>query len=243
MTAQVVPYMSQADLFNLNTYIELGFWGAAFAIGMLLFVFCVVKGHIKIIACGPNEGGIREFFGVTLWMAGSGPHLHISGIFAFRKVSFATREVEAEGEANRCKTVFVYSIGIKIRVRKAKDSIRLRVYAAEDLNRGDAENDEAIKQVTSQLTDMTREALEADTAQSEIERVIKDAWGQIELAELHDIPAPYGRSTYGYEIICTWTKKLVERPESEMSRAISGSDLDLHVRAVTSVAAISGRTA
>ena len=174
MTLQVVPYLSQADMLDPNTYKELGFWGATFAISFLVLLFCVAKGHVKIIGCGPIEGGIRELFGITLWKGGSGPHLHIAGIFAFRKVSFAMKEIDAEGEVNRFGTVYIYSIRIKVRVRKTKECIRRRVYDAEDLNRGDAENDEATKQLTTQITDITREVLEANTPQDDIERAIKD---------------------------------------------------------------------
>lgn len=222
MTAQVVPFMSQADFLDPKTYKELGFWGAVFAIGMLLFVFCVIKGHIKIIGCGPNEGGIREFFGITLWKGGSGPHLHISGIFAFRKVSFASREVELKGQVRRGDTVYTFWLTIKVRVRNTKESIRLRVYKAEDLNRTDAENDEAIKQVTSLLQHIARKQFEAGADVDSIEKEIEDEWGKLELAELHGTATDHDRSTYGYEILWTDPQEFVEREFSEIARALRG---------------------
>ncbi len=235
MTVQAAPLLTQSDFLDPDTYKELGFFGAAFAITMLVIVFCVFKGHIKFIACGPNEGGIREVFGITLWKCGSGPHLHISGIFAFRKVSFAFKEIETQDEVNRHGSVFDYSIGVKVRVRNSKESIKLRVYAAEDLNRGDGENDEATRQLTSQLTAIVREVLEADTRPEDIERAVKDYWGKIELDELHGTATDQGRSTYGYEILCVWNRKLVERPQSEMARAIKGSELDHPAPAIAAV--------
>lgn len=242
MTVQVVPFMSQADMFDPNTYKELGFWGAVFAISMLLFVFCVIKGHIKIIGCGPNEGGIREFFGITLWKAGSGPHLHVSGIFAFRKVSFASREVELKGQVRRGGTVYTFWITIKIRVRNTKESIRLRVYKAEDLNRADAENDEAVKQVTSLLQHIARKVLEVGIADEEIEKAVEDEWGKLELAELHGTVSDRDRSTYGYEILWVDLEELVERELSEVARALRNNDAPEAADAVGAVIQFGERT-
>lgn len=251
MITQVVPFLTQADMFDPQTYKELGFKGAAFAISLMLLVFCIIKGHVTIISCGPNEGGIREFFGITLWKVGPGPHLHIAGLFAIRKISLASKQIDVEGEADRLLTVhdlelaseakrnvtvYDFAFGIKLRVRNTKESIGLRVYKAEDLNRRDGENDEATKQVMSQLCHISRVVVEAGTQSRDIERAIMEHWAVIERKELqeaataveHHEPQPEPslepkRSTYGYEILSVDVNKLVERPYSEMARAIRAS--------------------
>lgn len=235
MNAQVVPFLSQGDLLDPMTYKELGLFRAIFALSVLVVVFCIAKGHIKVIACGPNEGGIREFFGITLWKGASGPHLHISGIFAFRKVSFASDEVVLNGKVNRESTVYTFEITINIRVRQTKEGIRRRVYQAVDLNRGDGENDQALKQVTSLLRATVRQILEANTPENELEKTILAHWGQMELAELRGTASDRDRSTYGYEILWINTEELVEREFSEISRALrsnAGSDVSRAVGAV-----------
>lgn len=219
MTLQVVPLLSQGDFLDPKTYQELGWKGAAFAIGALLLVFCVVKGHIKIIGCGPNEGGIREFFGLTLWTVGPGPHLHIAGILPVRKVSFASKQVDLTGSAERNDTVFDYAADINLQVRNDKQSIRLRVYRAEDANRGDAENDEAIRQVGSLLASLIREILERGTDAARVETALKTRWNEIEAQESFESE----RCTFGYGIRSVDLKKLVEREFSEVAQAIKSS--------------------
>jgi hypothetical protein len=233
MVVQAVPYFAQADLLNWETYKELGLWGALFAIGMLLLVFSIAKGHIKIIACGPNEGGIRELFGITLWAGGSGPHLHVGGIFAFRKVSFAKRQLNVEDEAYHKMVepynigiVYSYAMAVKVYVRRDKKSIKRRVYEAEDLNRNDAENDEAVRQVLSQLQRYARTAIEAGVDQYALEQWIKNKWEQLAAREatgqLPETSVEFEdeRSTYGYSIATVDVTRFVLRPYSELARAI-----------------------
>jgi len=222
MTAQVVPFLTQADMFDIQTYKDLGFKGALFAIGLLLFVFCVVKGHIKIVPCGPNEGGIRDFFRFTLWSAGPGPHLHIAGVLPFRKVSFASAQIDLVNsvarEVDTDRFTYDYAIDVNFRVRRDKKSIGLRVYGAEDTNRGDAENEEALRQAGSLAADLIREIIEERPVANEIERALKRLWHEVELQESFDSE----RSTYGYGIKSVNVKELVERELSEIARAIRG---------------------
>lgn len=225
MTLQVVPLLSQADMFDINTYKELGWKGAIFAIGLLLLVFCVVKGHIKIVGCGPNEGGIREFFGTTLWSVGPGPHLHIAGILPVRKVTFASEQIDLVSSVtvpleDTKQVTYDYAIDINLRVRNDKRSIRLRVYAAADTNRGDAENEEALRQAGSLASDLIREVIEAGATAGQIERALRGLWSEVEAHESLDSD----RSTFGYGIRSVNVKKLVERELSEVARAISGGD-------------------
>lgn len=226
MTLQVAPYiayMSQGDMLDPNTYRELGFKGALFAIGLLLFVFCVAKGHIKIIGCGPNEGGIREFFGITLWKVGPGPHLHIAGILPVRKVSFASKQIDLVGSVKQTvggELTIDYAIDINIEVHDDKLSIQRRVYGAEDTNRLDAENDEAVRQAASLAARLIREVIEGGALASEIEDLLREKWTEVEVDEAN---GESRRSTFGYGIKTVDVKKFVERELSEVSRAIRNS--------------------
>lgn len=241
MTLQVVPLLSQADMFDINTYKELGWRGAIFAIGLLLGVFCVVKGHIKIVGCGPNEGGIREFFGYTLWKVGPGAHLHIAGIFPVRKVSFASEQIDLVSSVTTCvetvRFTYDYAIDVNLRVRNDKESIRLRVYSAADTNRGNMENEEALRQAGSLVSDLLREIIEAGTVANEVAGTLKRYWHEVELQESFDSE----QCTYGYGIRSVNVKKLVEREFSEIARAISGGEPPSVIGGV--VAAIADRSA
>lgn len=241
MTLQVVPFMTQGDLLDPDTYKELGFKGAMFAISLLILVFCIAKGHIKIVGCGPNEGGIREFFGITLWKVGPGPHLHIAGILPVRKVSFASKQIDLIGAVKQRvgdKLTVDYAVDINIEVRKDKVSIEQRVYGAEDTNRADAENDEAVRQAASLAARFLREVIEEGAEAFEIENSLEEKWSD---AEADELSGESERSTYGYRIKSVDVKKFVERELSEISRAIQNSPLT--PSAPTGIASILDRSA
>jgi len=242
MIMQLVPFsLTQADMFDIQTYKDLGFKGVLFAIGLLLFVFCVAKGHIKIVGCGPNEGGYREFFGITLWKVGSGPHLHIAGIFPVRKVSFASEQVNLVSSVARevgdIRFTYDYAIDVNLQIRNDKESIRQHVYGAADTNRGDTENREAKRQAGSLAADLIREIIEERPVANEIEGALKELWRRVEAEESFDSD----RSTYGYGIKSVNVVKLVERELSEVARAIRHEDPPASVSAV--VSAVANRSA
>lgn len=234
MTAQVVPFLTQADMFDLQTYKELGFKGVIFAFSLLILVFCVVKGYIKITGCGPNEGGIREFFGITLWKVGPGAHLHIAGIFPVRKVSFAPEQIDLVGsvarEVDTERFTYDYAIDINFRVRNNKKSIELNVYGAADTNRSDAKNGEALRQAGSLAAHLIREIIEERPVAREIAGELKKRWREVELQESFDSEM----STYGYGIKSVDVKKLVERELSEIARAIRGQGPPSAIGAIVS---------
>lgn len=211
-------------MFDIQTYKELGVKGVVFAVCVLLLVFCVVKGHIKIWGFGPNEGGIREFFGFTLWLVGPGPHLHIAGILPVRKVSYASEQIDLVSSVTTAvgdkRFTYDYAIDINLRVRKDKESVRLRVYAAADTNRGDAENEEALRQAGSLASDLLREIIEAGVGAGGVAEELMRSWHEVELHESFESE----RCTYGYGLKSVNVKKLVERELSEVARAITSSE-------------------
>ncbi len=208
MFAQVAPFVLEGDYFNLATYRALGITGTIFALTLLVLGFSIAKGHIRVASCGPNEGGIREFFGRTLWKCGPGPHLHIGGIFAFRKISFADREVVLTGEVERRGTFYRYDIMAILYVLGTKEAIRERVYRAEDTNRDDVENGAALKQVGALLQSRLKSLLADGTDEAELEEAVRIVWGE-------DSVPPYGYAIRSIEV-----RELVQRPTSEMADAI-----------------------
>jgi hypothetical protein len=207
--------LSQTDLLNPATYYNLGVGGTIFALIVILFIAGIVKGGIKLIGCGPSEGGIRECFGKELWKCTSGPHLHIEGIFAFRKVSFSTRQVVAADDTPRNTTVYNYKITIKLRLIRNKAAMGAWIYGAEDANRKDTENENAVAQLTSSMEAIVRVILSKKTTEEEIPRAIIKAWAA-RFAEMG-----YA-GTFGHDIIEVDINRLVERPASEIARSLRG---------------------
>jgi len=208
--AQVAPLLTSQDFLDYHTYSELGWKGVIFAVLVGSLIFSVVKHHIGFISIGPNEGGIRELFGLKLWKLGPGPHFYISGFSTVRKAPLGISEVDLAGEFSLTELTWQYSVVVLIQVLNSRDALIARIYKAEDSDKTDMQNTQNTKQVTAILKRNLRILLESGATAVLVETELKTmSEKQIE--------------GYGSEICNVLVCELVKRPLSEVADAIRNS--------------------
>lgn len=211
MIAQVAPMLSTSD-FDYRKYQEMGWTAFCIMILIGIVILAVLRGKISIVSIGPSEAGIRELFGVRLWRIGPGPHLNIEGFWKARKASIAVIEVDLVGEYPLEGYTKQYSASVWLRVQDTKEALIAHMYRAQDLNRDNMENSEAVKQATTMLKRNLRVILEegegATVAEQQLEYIThKELLGK-----------------YGYEIDQVLVTELADRPLSELARAVATSN-------------------
>ncbi len=215
MIAQVVPMSASAleKWLEYDTYIQLGWRGVLFAVLIGSLIFGIFKHHVGFRNIGPNEGGIREFFGVKLWKLGPGPHFFITGFTNVRKAPLAVGQIDLLGEVRRDELIYRYDVAVQIRVINTRAALIARIYFAEDNDKSDMDNAENVKQITTILKRSLRKLVESGASADEIEKGMKKARKK-RLEE-----------KYGSKVFDVLVTELVPRPVSELSAAIRQSPL------------------
>lgn len=207
---------------------EQGWKGAIATILLITVLFAIYKGAIGIVSIGPSEAGVRELFGVRLWRIGPGPHLNIEGFWKARKTSLAVIEVNLAGEYPLGDYTKQYTCAVWLRVQDTREALFAHMYRAQDLNRDNMENSEAVKQATSLLKRNLRvileEGLNATRAEEQLEYVTRK-----QLLE-----------KYGYEIDEVLLTEVTDRPLSELARAVDKNDGKLSAAGIAAATATEG---
>lgn len=209
MNSQVALYVSLSNASDPNYWLEQGWKGAIATILLLAVFFSIYKGAIGIVSIGPSEAGVRELFGVRLWRIGPGPHLNIEGFWKARKTSLAVIEVSLSGEYPLTNYTKQYTCEVWLRVQDTKEALFAHMYRAQDLNRDNMENSEAVKQATSLLKRNLRVILEEGYSASQAEQQLEYVTHKQLLEE------------YGYEIVEVLLTEITDRPMSELARAVA----------------------
>jgi hypothetical protein len=191
-----------------DTYTQLGWRGVLFAVLVGSLIFGIFKHHVGFRNIGPNEGGIREFFGIKLWKLRPGPHFYITGFSNVRKAPLAVGQIDLVGEVRRGELIYRYEVAVQIHVINTRAALIARIYFAEDNDKTDMDNAENVKQITTVLKRSLRKLLETEATANEIEKGMKKARRR-RLEE-----------KYGSKVFDVLVTELVPRPHSELSAAI-----------------------
>jgi len=195
-------------------WMEQGWKGALFTLLLLTIGLAVWKGKIGFVSIGPSEAGIREFCGIRLWRVGPGLHPDIEGIWKIRKTSVARIKVRIDEEVGIGRLTWQYGVTVYLQVANTKTALIAQIYTAQDLNRENMENSEAVEQATDVLTDDLLELLESSgVTRPELKKKLKKASRQELLRD------------YGYDIVKIKVRRLVKRPQSELAEAIADGTL------------------
>lgn len=213
MISQVVPFASMGvgSLADPRFWAEQGWKGALITVLLVAVLFSLYKGKIGIASFGPSEAGMREFLGIKLYRIGPGPHLDIEGFWKARKTSVAIQQVDLAGEIAVGGYTKQYTAAVHIHVQDSKQALIAHMYRAQDLNRENMENSEALKQATAILKRNFRMILEQGLAPVYAEE-------QLEAVCHKEL-----REKYGYEIDQVLITELTDRPMSELARAVAES--------------------
>lgn len=213
MISQVAPFVSMGvgSLADPNFWAEQGWKGALITVFLVAILFSLYKGKIGIASFGPSEAGMRELLGIKLYRIGPGPHLDIEGFWKARKTSIAIQQIDLSGEFTVNGYTKQYTAAVHIHVQDSKQALVAHMYRAQDLNRENMENSEALKQATAILKRNFRTILEQDIAPVCAEE-------QLEAACHKEL-----REKYGYEIDQVLVTELTDRPMSELARAVVDS--------------------
>jgi len=204
---------SITDYANPRTWQELGFWGAVFAIAVGILIFSIVKNHVGFINIGPNEGGYRELFGITLWKLGPGPHFFVTGFTNVRKAPLARHQIDLIGQVpigKKVKQPYVvtYDVSVITQVIPTKEALRALIYNTEDNDKTNMVNSENIKQVTSLFRRNLRKLIQAGRDEDAIEKKLSKRCKK-------KLETVYGRKTV--EVL---VNEIAIRPSSETALAI-----------------------
>lgn len=214
MMAQVVPRFAVEQYLEYQTYTELGWKGIIFAILVGSLIFGVLKQNIGFRSIGPNEGGIRELFGVKLWKLGPGPHFYITGFSSVRKAPLAVSQIDLNGEVPRGGLVYQYEVAVFTEVINTREALIARIYFVEDNDKTNMENAENTKQLTALLKRNLRQLLETEASAEVIEERLK----KMSRKRLN--------RDYGSRVRSVLVCELVTRPLSEVAAAIKASRTD-----------------
>lgn len=196
-----------------DTWAQMGWKGVMFAILVGSIIFGIFKHHIGFRSIGPNEGGIRELFGIKLWRLGPGPHFYITGFSNVRKAPLAVGQIDLVGQVRRKELIYQYEVAAQIHVINTRRALIARIYFAEDNDKTDMDNAENVKQITTVLKRSLRKLLESDASADEIEKGMRKARRK-RLEE-----------KYGSRVFDVLVTELVPRPVSELSSAIRQTPL------------------
>ena len=217
MMTQVVPMLTLSNATDPNFWAEQGWKGALITIALLAIGLAVWKDKIGLISIGPSEAGIREFCGVRLWRVGPGLHPNVEGLWKVRMTSVARIKVRINEEVGIGKLTWSYGLTVWLKVADTKAALLAQIYTAQDLNRENMENSEAVEQATDDLTDAILDLLETGTTREKLgKKLIKASRDEL-------------LTDYGYEIVKVKVRRLVKRPQSELAEAIANGSLSAAV--------------
>lgn len=213
MNAQVAPFVSMSNATDPQFWADQGWKGALITLALLVIGLAVWRGKIGFVSIGPSEAGIREFCGIQLWRVGPGLHPDVEGVWKIRKTSVARIRIRLDNEYSFASITWQYGVTVYLRVADTKAALIAQLYTAQDLNRDNMENSEAVEQVTDILMGNLRELLEGGITATGIPSYLQDVSKQELLDE------------YGYNIVKTKVRRLVKRPQSELAEAIANGEL------------------
>ena len=213
MNAQVAPFVSMTNATDPQFWADQGWKGALITLTLLVIGLALWKGKIGFAPVAPSEAGIREFCGLKLWRVGPGLHPDVDGVWKVRKTSVARIRLRLDGEFGFGFLTWQYGVTIYLQVEDTRAALIAQLYTAQDLNRDNMENSEAVEQATDILLANLRELLESGVATTEVPMRLQDDARE----ELLD--------DYGYKIVKTKVRRLVKRPQSELAEAIANGKL------------------
>lgn len=213
MTAQVAPLVSMSNATDYNYWVAQGPKGAVITLILLIIGFAAFKGKIGFVSIGPSEAGIREFCGSRLWRVGPGLHPDIEGVWKVRKTSVARIMIRLDDDIFFETLTWQYGVTVFLKVSDTKAALIAQIYTAQDLNRENMENSQAVDQVTDILMGDLRGLLEKDLSS---EKIPSDLTEKSERELLRE---------YGYKIEKVTVRRLVKRPQSELAEAIATGEL------------------
>lgn len=213
MNAQVVPFVSMSNATDPQFWGEQGWKGALLTIILLVVGLAIWKGKIGFVSIGPSEAGIRELCGKVLWRVGPGLHPDAEGIWKVRKTSVARTKIRLDNESGHGNLTWQYGVTVWLKVADTKQALIAQIYTAQDLNRENMENSEAVEQATDLLTGNLRGLLEGGVTATSLMKRLKKVSKKELLAD------------YGYLIVKTRIRRLVKRPQSELAEAIANGKL------------------
>lgn len=213
MTAQVVQLIplfgggATSTVLDYHWWQQQGWKGILFALVTGVIAFGIAKSHIGFISIGPNEGGIRELFGLKLWKLGPGPHFHITGFSTVRKVSLAIKQFSVRGSVETQGRTYNYRIAVKAHVDNTREALIARIYSAEDNDKTNMVNNENERQIIATLTQSSRKLLTRYSDIDMLEERLTGATKQ-QLAK------------YGYVVDEVIGEEFVLRPLAELAKAV-----------------------
>lgn len=214
MGTQVAPLVSLSNATDYNYWVAQGWKGALITLVLLTIGLAIWKGKIGFVSIGPSEAGIREFCGFRWWRVGPGLHPDIEGIWKVRKTSVARIMVRIDDEVGIGTLTWQYGVTVYLQVADTKTALIAQIYTAQDLNRENMENSEAVEQATDVLTDDILGLLEeGGIKRSQLKKRLKRASKRELLCD------------YGYNIVKVKVRRLVKRPQSELAEAITNGKL------------------
>lgn len=213
MNAQVVPFVSMSNATDPQFWVEQGWKGALLTVILLVVGLTVWKGKLGFVSIGPSEAGIRELCGKVLWRVGPGLHPDAEGIWKVRKTSVARIKIRLDDEYGHGNLTWQYGVTVWLKVADTKAALIAQIYTAQDLNRENMENSEAVEQATDLLMGNLRELLEEGVTSTNLMKHLKKASKKELLVD------------YGYLVVKTRIRRLVKRPQSELAEAIANGKL------------------
>jgi|GEM_PF-1215143 len=213
MTQQVVPLISMSNATDYTYWAELGVKGALITATLIVIGLSIWRGKIGFVSIGPSEAGIREFCGCRLYRVGPGLHPDVEGIWKVRKTSVARIKVRIDDEVGIGTLTWQYGVTVWLKVADTKEALLAQIYTAQDLNRANMENSEAVEQATDDLNDGILDLLETGMSRDRLKKKLKRSCREELMTD------------YGYEIVKIKVRRLVKRPQSELAEAIANGFL------------------
>lgn len=158
---QTVPTATPLPM-NLRELLDLGWGNLLYLLIVGLVVLAFKNNWIGIITFGPNDRGLREFFGRPRKLLRDGPHPYIKGLSNMRRASIAVSVIDIEKRVHIAGRTWDYKLAISVRILDARSAIMAAIYTTFDETKTDAYNAQRLSYIHRTVAAAIKALVEED---------------------------------------------------------------------------------